>query len=110
MIHLKSNNIFKFIFKILILVFLFLIVASQSGYYEYELSRKTKLTDEAIDKFENDVKEGKNIDINNYLVNEKKDYNNDVSNFGRKFSDKIESVFSKGFDYLFRYIDSQNKK
>ena len=40
----------------------------------------------------------------------KKDYNNDVSNFGRKFSDKIESVFSKGFDYLFRYIDSQNKK
>ena len=94
----------------MILVFLFLIVASQSGYYEYELSSKTKLTDEAIDKFENDVKEGKNIDINNYLVNEKKDYNNDVSNFGRKFSDKIESVFSKGFDYLFRYIDSQNKK
>lgn len=110
MIHLKSNNIFKFIFIILILVFLFLVVASQSGYYEYELSRKTKLTDEAIDKFENDVKEGKNIDINNYLVNEKKDYNNDVSNFGRKFSDKIESVFSKGFDYLFKYIDSQNKK
>ena len=68
MIHLKSNNIFKFVFIILILVFLFLIVASQSGYYEYELSRKTKLTDEAIDKFENDVKEGKNIDINNYSV------------------------------------------
>ena len=59
---MKSNNIFKFVFIILILVFLFLIVASQSGYYEYELSRKTKLTDEAIDKFENDVKEGKNID------------------------------------------------
>lgn len=108
--NLKINNIFKFIFIILILVFLFLIVASQSGYYEYELSRKTKLTDDAIDKFEKDVKEGKNIDINDYLANEKKDYNNDVSNFGRKFSDKLENVFSKGFDYLFKYIDSQNKK
>ena len=77
---MKSNNIFKFVFIILILVFLFLIVASQSGYYEYELSRKTKLTDEAIDKFENDVKEGKNIDINNYVSIRVKDRDNLESN------------------------------
>lgn len=107
---MKSNNIFKFILIVLVLVFFFLIFASQSGYYEYELSKKTKLTDEAIERFESDVHKGKNIDINDYLVDESKDYSNAVSNFGKKFSQEIENVFSKGFDYLFKYIESQNKK
>ena len=107
---MKAKNVFKFIFIVCILSFMFLIIASQSGYHEYELSKRRQLTDEAIEKFEQDVKDGKDIDINNYVVNEKKDYNNAVSNFGNEFSNKVEIVFSKGFDYLFKYLNDQSDK
>ena len=104
---MKANNIFKFIFIILVILFVFLIVACKSGYYEYELSEKKNLTDQAIKRFEEDVASGKNIDINDYLDNKAKDYSNKISNLGNKVSDTIESVFSKGIGYVFKYINKE---
>ena len=102
---MKANNIFKFIFIILVLIFFFMIIAGRSGYYEYELSEKRKLTDEAIERFEKDVSEGKNIDIKNYLDSKNKNYNNKVSNMGNDISNTIEKIISKGFRDLFKYLN-----
>jgi len=107
---MKFNNVFKFVFIMLMLTFVFLLVASKSGYYEYELSEKTKLTDEAIKQFEADINSGKNIDIKNYIESKNKNYNNKVSNLGKKVSNTIESTISKGFSCIFKYLskNSQN--
>ena len=82
---------------------------SGNGYYEYELNKKTTLTKEAILKFEQDIKDGKEIDVNNYLIKENKDYNNKFSNFGRNLSNNIGKVFSEGvkliFDSLGNYVN-----
>lgn len=107
---MNINNIFKFVVIILLFSFIFLIFASQSGYYEYELKEKRRLTDEAILRFEKDVSEGKDIDINNYLDNATRDYNNKISKLGGNVSNTIESIISKGFSYLFKYINNQIEK
>ncbi|MDD6879560.1 MAG: hypothetical protein PUD59_04980 [bacterium] len=107
---MKMTKIFKFTFIILILIFMFLIIASKSGYYEYELSNKKKLTEEAIERFEFDVKEGKNIDIDNYIDTTVENYNNKVSNLGNKVSNSIENFASTCFKYIFNYINREMNK
>ena len=42
------------------------------------------MTEEKIKQFEEDVKNGKEIKVENYVVNIKKDYSNKISNFGKK--------------------------
>jgi len=104
---MKVKNIFKLVLIVLIIAFTFLFIASQSGYYEYELSRKTKLTEESIARFEEDIASGKNVDINDYVVSKEKNYNNMVSNLGSSISSKLETAFSKGFEIIFKYINNQ---
>ena len=64
---MKANNILKFTFIILILLFIGLYISQVTGYYEYTESKKTTLTKDAINRFEKDVKEGKEISAKNYL-------------------------------------------
>lgn len=102
-----KGKTFKYGIIVLLITFFCLIVASESGYYEYELSKTTKLTNEKIEEFERDVKSGKKIDLNSYINTKENDYNNNISNLGNKLSDGLENVFSKGFKYLFKYISNQ---
>lgn len=106
---MKTYKIFKIITFALMILFICLVVMGKTGYYEYELSKNTKLTNEAIERFEKDVKEGKSIDIDDYYEVKEKNYNNKVSNLGNKLSNKLEELFSKGFSYLFKYISNQTK-
>ena len=104
---MKINKFIKFVFLILILSFAFLIIASKSGYYEYEMAKNTKLTEEAIERFEKDVESGKSIDINDYVVTKKTDYNNSISDLGNKVSKGIEETVFKGFNFIFDYLNKQ---
>ncbi len=104
---MKINNILKFIGILLLLSFIFLIIASKSGYYEYQLSNKRIMTEEAIERFEKDVSDGKYIDLNKYIDTNSKDYNNKISNIGNNLSNTISSIVSKGFSYLFDYLNKQ---
>ena len=107
---MKPVNIFKFIVIILITCFIFLLVASRSGYYEYELNEKKHLTDQAIERFESDVKNGKAIDINDYVSSTTVSYNNKISDIGNDFSKSVEKILSKGFSYLIDYLNKESKK
>lgn len=100
------DKIVKLLVLVIIVVFLVMFFSSSSGYYEYELNKKSNLTQESIDKFEQDVKNGKEIDINDYLVQDNKDYSNSFSEVGLKISNKIGKFFSEGVKLIFNSIGS----
>lgn len=98
------NNIVKFLCISIVIIFLVMFFTSSSGYYEYELNKKSNLTQEAIIRFEQDVKAGKEIDINDYLVQDNKDYSNKFSKAGLTLSNNIKKIFSEGVKLIFDSI------
>lgn len=92
----KKGNWFLRLLFILFIVFLGLYIASISGYYETQVGNKVALTEDAIRDFENDVLDGKTVDINTYLKEETKDYSNSFTNIGDKFSESIQKVLTEG--------------
>lgn len=98
------NKIVKISFLVLIIIFLVMFFSSSSGYYEYELNKKSNLTKEAIERFEKDVKEGKEIDVEDYLVKDKKDYSNNFSRIGLVLSNKIGKTFEEGVKLIFKSV------
>ena len=85
--------------------FLSLYITSTSGYYEYNLKKKSILTEEAILKFEQDVKAGKKIIASNY-IEEQKNYNNKTSQITLKASNLISRIFDKLMKSIFSKIES----
>ena len=74
-----------------------LYISSISGFYEAKLSNKVALTDEAIKEFENDVIEGKTIDVNTYITNKNVDYSNKFTESGEKLSEDVTKIITEGF-------------
>lgn len=99
---MKANKIFKLIVTITILTFLFAYFIETTGYYEYKLQNKRILTEEEMQHFEQDVKEGKEIDIEDYLSNTNIDYSNKLtkttSNISLKLNDYLKEFLINGFD------------
>ena len=94
------NKTIKILGLLLVIMFLSVYFSRyNTNYYE----NRNVLTEEAILKFENDVKEGKNININSYLK-EEKDYNNKLSTIGIKTSNIIEKSFKKTLKFLFKQL------
>ena len=60
---MDSEKLIKTIFTILFVIFVTIYISQATGYYEYELHKKSELTKEQIQKFEKDVKEGKKVDL-----------------------------------------------
>ena len=86
-------------FKILMLFFImFLIIylKEESGYYEYKMYTKAKLTEESIIKFEKDVNDGKDVSIEEYIVNDYVDYSNSITNLGTKIGNLINNFMNNG--------------
>ncbi len=100
----KSNKIFKFIFMVLIMSFLVIYLSEMAGYYEYKNYQKKTLTEEQIRKFEEDVKNGVEVDLNDYLVTEDKSYYNNLSKMTSKLSDGISDVVKKGVENTFKFL------
>lgn len=100
----KKNKIFKFIFMIFFMSFLVIYFSELTGYYEYQNYKKTTLTEEQIKKFEQDVKNGKEVDINKYLEKEEKKYNNKLSSLSNKFSTTISDIVQSGVDNTFKFL------
>lgn len=97
-------KIFKKIFLGIFIGFSVLYFSQATGYYEYRLHEKVVLNQEQIEKFEQDIKDGKNIDIDEYTVEEVKDYSNSISNIGLKISDNIGETVKKSINSIFKYL------
>lgn len=83
---------------VLFVLYISLTIAIQAGYYEAKLGEKTTITEEAIKQFEEDVRSGKDVDINDYITNVQMDYSNQTTKAGVFFSKAVEAVMSKGID------------
>lgn len=100
----KVYNIFKIILLLLFIIFITLFFASYTGYYDYE-NRKTKeLTEKQMKKFEEDIKNGVNLDLENYLVKPKNDYQNILSKIGSKTSKTFSNIISGSVNYTFDFL------
>lgn len=100
----NKNKIWKFIFLIFFMSFMVIYFSELTGYYEYQNYKKTSLTEEQIKKFEEDIKSGNEVDINEYLIVDDKNYDNTLSKLASKLSDGISKIVNNGVEYTFKYI------
>lgn len=92
----------------LTLVFLFIGIyfASNSRYIDYQARNKKILTEEQIKKFEDDVKENKVIDINNYISTKEDEYDNKISSISLKISQTIGKAFENTINFIFKELEN----
>lgn len=101
---MKHKKLLKFFSCFIILIFLFSYFVEVSGYYEYNLQSKKNLTEDQIKQFENDVKAGKDIDLDSYLKDTTIDYSNRLtrttSDVSIKLNQYLKNILSGTFDTL----------
>ena len=88
--------IVKNIFICFLVIFLGIYISVSSGNSNYKAYKRSELTKDAIKRFEEDVKNGKNINLNDYIDVNETTYSNKVSKAGIYLSNKI-TVFAKDF-------------
>ncbi len=102
---MKIQSLLKTFGILLVLSFVALYLATVGGYYEYTLSNKNILTEEAIKRFESDVASGKEIVASNYMVKQN-DYSNTANIFANKVSNFIAKTYDKAMRFIFKRIES----
>ena len=90
--------------SILFAIFMTLYISQATGYYDYEQYQKTELTKEKIAQFEQDVKDGKEIQVENYLESVDTDYNNKASKAGLKISSTIQKYVKSGINMTLTFF------
>ena len=98
-----SRHFFR-ILGILFFVFIVLYISIECGYYETKLSKKSTLTKENIAKFEQDVKNGKVVDIDSYTIRENVDYSNNVTKVGTAISESVNAVMTEGLGTAVNFL------
>ena len=98
------TKVFRSTVVILFAIFLTMFVSNKYGYYEYKKQEQVTLTAEQIKQFEEDVKNGKNIDLENYLEKTNKNYQTKFSQLGLNISNSIANTIEKGVNKFFGYI------
>ena len=106
---MNKKNLVRFFGVTLVILFLCIYIGQASGYYEYSNFKRTSLTNDAITKFEDDVKKGKNIKATNYLKNDKQ-YDNALNSIALKTSNLIEKTFDNIMSSLFNGINKAISK
>lgn len=101
---MKVKELIKFGVLVVMILFFSLYFTTMNGYYEVNQSKKSTLTQEAIERFENDVSEGKEIIAKNYLE-EEVDYNNKASKIGLRLSNYVEKGFNKMMNAIFKAVE-----
>ena len=89
---------------VLFILFLSLNIAMSAGYYEARLSEKTQITKEAMQRFERDIKEGKEVDIKDYLETDTNDYSNQMTKAGVAISGVMQDFMSKGINQMIEIL------
>ncbi len=107
----KVYNVFKVITLLLFIIFLTLFFASNTGYYDYENRKTVNLTEKQIKKFEQDVRDGKNLSLENYLVKPQNNNPSFLAKIGSKTSKTISNVISGSvnvtFGFLIKFVEQK---
>jgi 23S rRNA G2445 N2-methylase RlmL len=76
-----------------------------AGYYEYRQRQRVVLTEEKIKQFEEDIKKGKNIDVEDY-VQEHETFEHVSKRLGSKISEVISKYTRKGIETTFKMLNN----
>lgn len=99
----KKKNYFLRVILLLFIVFISLYLMDSLGYYNVA-SKKSILTEEKIKEFENDIENGKSIDIKEY-VKDNTNYKNAYSEFGYNISTGIDEFLNKGLKNIGKILE-----
>lgn len=88
----------------LFLVFVIGYIIEETGYYEYNLQNKAIMTSESMAKFEEDLKEGKDVMLEDYVVNTEKDYTSSLTRSTNMVSVKVNDVLKRGIEGVFKML------
>lgn len=100
----KRYKIFRWTFVFLFIMFMTLYFSQLTGYYEYRNYQKMVMTEEQIKQFEQDIKDGKEVDIKDYTISTARNYENSFSNLGLNLSKFISGLVKDGVIKLFGSI------
>lgn len=100
-----ATKIFWKIFVALFVAFLALYFSQATGYYEYEQHQNVVLTKEKIKQFEQDVADGKNIDIKDYMDTKESNYKTKISQTGLNISKELGTMVQNGLEATFNFLN-----
>ena len=95
--------VFKRIISFLFIIFMILYFQAETGENK-TLRNKTIITQKNIEKFEEDIKNGKNIDIKNYTEENDIDTSNFISDTGYIISEKTSKFVGKYLVDFFKFV------
>ncbi len=101
---MKPKNPYRHFWRIIIIlaiIYCGLLIALESGYYQTKMQQKAIFTTEQIKKFEQDVAEGKKLDLEQYLPVKTNTYQNNIAQFGLSISNNVEKFMAVGINDLF---------
>jgi hypothetical protein len=106
----KKNNLFyRIVIKIfigLLVGFSVLYISEATGYYEFEQHKKVELTNELISQFEQDVKDGNDINVKDYIEETQVSYTNGASSIGYALSNQIGNIVQNGLNSTFKFLEN----
>lgn len=102
----KKNRVFKIVFWMFFLSFMMIYFSEITGYYEYKNYQKSAMTNEQIKKFEEDVKNGKKVNPNDYMVANVGHYNNKLSDTANTLSNGLSKLVKGGVENTFKLISN----
>lgn len=105
-VKLQEKNILLKITLFLFVIFLVLYICKETGFYEYKAHNKANLTNEALKRFENDINEGKDVSLKDYVIDEQIDYSNKVSNIGYNIGNTVEKFMNDGIKKTLKVISA----
>ncbi len=100
----KINKVLKFLLFSLFAVFLTIFLSNEYGYYEYQKAKQVTLTEEQIKKFEEDVRNGEDISIENYTVDINKNYQTNLSEIGLNISNNLSNIVKDSVEGFFNSL------
>lgn len=99
------KNIVKGLILVLVVVYIFLYFSYRNGYYIKRNEETSILTEEKIQEYEEDLKNGVDVSSKNYIVT-KNNYDNAYTRIMLKISQKVENGFDKVIKFIFRQISN----
>ena len=96
-----KNKIVLILFLSVFTFYAMLLVAQKEGYYKSKNEKVKNLTAKQIQEFEQDIQEGKSIDVRKYILYDNKNYSNNISSNVYSISLKLESIFDTSIKFIF---------
>lgn len=103
---MKKGKLFKNIVLLVFTCYIIVYIISISSYYDYQLQKKTILTNEQIKLFESDISQGKDVSLNDYVVSTEKDYSNSLTKFTYKITKNINKSIKNSVEVCFKLLNN----